>query len=197
MDSHDEKSKVEFKMEMEIKKDKDLLADGDEYAADADDDSAFVDTGTSTARSNTCSGNTSIISMTNQNYQYNCPSGYPITYINRSQDLNIILNSTPRLVITYFFATWCAPCNMCSKKFNKMAQDFSRHVTFLKIDTDNHQDLLRKYNVRAMPTFKLFRESRETGCVVGAHLNQVAGLIRDNLVCKLDLDKKKNKSFVF
>ena len=81
------------------------------------------------------------------------------------------------LVVLYFSAIWCPPCKMVSSKFSKLVKDFPQ-VAFGKIDIDEQEGLMRQHNVRTVPNFKVFRQGIEVGHVVGAHLNQVASLLR-------------------
>ena len=63
------------------------------------------------------------------------------------------LQSTGKLVVTDWFATWCGPCNNFKPTFQKMAEEY-KDVLFCKIDVDQQTGLAAKHEIRSMPTFK-------------------------------------------
>jgi len=66
-----------------------------------------------------------------------------------------------------FWAVWCGPCKIMAPIFEKAARD-TTGVKFYKVDVDEHQDIARKYNVHAMPTFLAFKGNEQIGKVMGA-----------------------------
>jgi len=79
----------------------------------------------------------------------------------------IKLMKEKRFVIVDFFATWCGPCKRISPAFEAIAAKLgpSRDdVTFLKIDVDK----VPEAEVRAMPTFRIFKDGRMFDEIVGA-----------------------------
>ncbi len=75
-------------------------------------------------------------------------------------------------VVIDFFATWCGPCKKIAPTFEKLAEAFPS-VVFLKVDVDESQELVDKYNVQAMPTFVFMKDGVILKTVEGADLAQM------------------------
>ena len=65
-----------------------------------------------------------------------------------------------RVTVLYFTAKWCAPCKRIGPEFERLTRMHS--VTGLKVDVDDaDQDLLKHFQVEAMPTFVFIRGKEE------------------------------------
>eukprot|EP01013_Petalomonas_cantuscygni_P009217 TRINITY_DN2201_c0_g1_i1.p1 TRINITY_DN2201_c0_g1~~TRINITY_DN2201_c0_g1_i1.p1 ORF type:complete len:107 (-),score=32.88 TRINITY_DN2201_c0_g1_i1:160-480(-) len=82
--------------------------------------------------------------------------------------------------IVDFTATWCGPCRMIAPMFEEMSKDpqFAA-VKFLKVDVDQLSDVAREYSVQAMPTFKFFKDGQEVETVVGANIDKIKQLLKN------------------
>mmetsp|Transcript_9873 Transcript_9873/g.29113 ORF Transcript_9873/g.29113 Transcript_9873/m.29113 type:complete len:147 (-) Transcript_9873:950-1390(-) len=81
-----------------------------------------------------------------------------------------------KTVVIDFTATWCGPCNMIAPAFEALATEF-KHVVFVKVDVDNNQETAQAEGIRAMPTFKAYRDSKEVGMVRGANEQALRDLV--------------------
>jgi len=69
---------------------------------------------------------------------------------------------TGKVVIVDAYALWCPPCKSAAPVFAKLSEEFSEASTvFAKFNTDEAKDLARQLNISAMPTFKIFKASKE------------------------------------
>ncbi|KAI0747126.1 thioredoxin-domain-containing protein [Daedaleopsis nitida] len=75
-----------------------------------------------------------------------------------------------------FFATWCGPCKVIAPVFEQLAAQYPAAV-FLKVDVDRLQQIAAKYNVTAMPTFYVIRESGPVDSVRGADSRGLAAMV--------------------
>lgn len=58
-----------------------------------------------------------------------------------------------QVVVMDFWASWCAPCRRFSPTFEAWAKKYSNeNVKFVKVNADEHKDLVKKYDVSALPT---------------------------------------------
>ncbi|XP_037348977.1 thioredoxin domain-containing protein 8 isoform X2 [Talpa occidentalis] len=65
-----------------------------------------------------------------------------------------------KLVVVEFSAKWCGPCKRISPLIHAMSQQY-QNVMFASIDVDDAQELAEMYNIRAIPTFLLFKETQK------------------------------------
>lgn len=66
-----------------------------------------------------------------------------------------IASTTPTLV--YFNAPWCAPCKIMKPIFEQVALELGNTINFLSIDVELKKKIARRYNVKSVPTFILFK----------------------------------------
>ncbi len=72
------------------------------------------------------------------------------------------------LVMVDFWATWCGPCKIVAPVVEELAKEYEGKVTFVKVNTDENQDLATRYNIRGIPTLMFFKEGNMADQVVGA-----------------------------
>ena len=64
------------------------------------------------------------------------------------------------------FAVWCGPCKVIAPKVVEFSKKYGK-ARFYKVDVDEVPDVAQELNIRAMPTFKLFKDGEEFKSVVG------------------------------
>ncbi|KAI1110673.1 thioredoxin-like protein [Nemania sp. NC0429] len=81
----------------------------------------------------------------------------------------ILASST--IVITDFYADWCAPCKMIAPTFESLSTKYSKpgKITFCKVNVDNHQSIAQSHGVSAMPTFLIFKSGSVIETIRGAN----------------------------
>eukprot|EP01147_Barroeca_monosierra_P000851 gene851-4123_t len=70
-------------------------------------------------------------------------------------------------VIIDFTASWCGPCRMIGPVFEKLAESHP-NVKCFKVDVDNNSDAAAKAQIRAMPTFKVYKNGEVVKELTGA-----------------------------
>lgn len=63
-------------------------------------------------------------------------------------------------VLVDFWAEWCGPCKMAAPHVERTAAEMAGRAIVLKVDTDQHQALAGRYNVRGIPNFAVFANGR-------------------------------------
>jgi len=89
----------------------------------------------------------------------------------------IFTEAGEKAVFIDFYATWCGPCKMIAPKIEQWAKEYPNVVT-LKVDVDEAEEVALKYDISAMPTFKMFKKGAEVEAVVGADPEKVQALFK-------------------
>lgn len=75
------------------------------------------------------------------------------------EQFNTIINgSTP--VLVDFFATWCGPCKMMGPILQQLKSELGESIRIIKIDVDKNPAIAQHYQVRSVPTLKIFQNGQ-------------------------------------
>ena len=95
------------------------------------------------------------------------------------------------IVLLDFWAGWCGPCKMFAPVF-EAASEKHADIVFGKIDTDEEQELARRFSVRTIPTLMVIRDGILLASQVGAvPAPAVEELIRK--VREIDMDEIRKR----
>jgi thioredoxin 1 len=81
-----------------------------------------------------------------------------------------VASETPTLVD--FWAEWCAPCRAISPILEEIATEYESKLRIVKLNADEHPDVVRKLGVMSIPTLILFANGEEKTRIVGARAKQ-------------------------
>src|SRR6266705_2463423 len=70
---------------------------------------------------------------------------------------------------TDFYADWCGPCNMIAPTIEALSDEYEGKVKFVKINVDNNQQLVMKYDIMSIPTGMLFENGIVKDSLIGAY----------------------------
>jgi thioredoxin 2 len=71
----------------------------------------------------------------------------------------LVSGSTLPVVID-FWAPWCGPCQMMAPEFAKAAAQAAGTALFIKVNTDEQQDIARQFRIQGIPAFALIKGGR-------------------------------------
>ena len=71
-------------------------------------------------------------------------------------------------VIVDFWAPWCGPCKAMAPAYAQVSERMGSLAQFIKVNTDEEQELGVQYNIRSIPTLAIFRAGREVARMSGA-----------------------------
>ena len=58
-----------------------------------------------------------------------------------------------------FTATWCGPCKMMAKEFDKLADKYDgKPIKYVKFDIDKDKEVARENGIRSLPTVKVYKD---------------------------------------
>jgi len=87
-----------------------------------------------------------------------------------------------RLIIADFWAPWCGPCRSMAPSFEEAARHFPLKVQFVKINTEEQQQLGGRFGIRSIPTVIAFRNNRIVDQFSGAlPTPQIIAFVKKNL----------------
>ena len=94
---------------------------------------------------------------------------------------DVIVNSDIPVIID-FWAPWCGPCKMMAPTFSKVALEYPLKTVFTKVNTQDEQDLARRFNIQSIPTLIVFKDGIEVQRVSGAlDANNLQQLVNSHL----------------
>jgi len=93
-------------------------------------------------------------------------TGQPVDLDEAAFDKHLLRSQIPLLVD--FWAPWCGPCRQMAPGYVQAAAQLEPHIRVAKVDTEAHQALGARFQIRSIPTLALFVNGRELARQAGA-----------------------------
>ena len=84
-----------------------------------------------------------------------------------SNNFEVEVNNTDKLVLVDFFATWCGPCKMLAPIISEISEEYSDKIKVCKVNVDENNELAMKYNIVSIPTLVFFKNGEIVKTSVG------------------------------
>ena len=78
-----------------------------------------------------------------------------------------VINSDIPVVVD-FYAPWCHPCKSIAPILQTLSEEYEGKVKFVKIDTDENNELASEYSIRSLPTIMFFSVEKLEKTLVGS-----------------------------
>lgn len=80
---------------------------------------------------------------------------------------HVVVNSEIPVIVD-FWAPWCGPCKMMAPIFSDVAKKYPLKALFVKVNTEAHQSMSARFNIRSIPTLVVYKNGFEKKRVSGA-----------------------------
>ncbi|MCB9282869.1 MAG: thioredoxin [Lewinellaceae bacterium] len=71
-------------------------------------------------------------------------------------------------VVVDFWAPWCGPCRILGPTIEQLAEEQEGRWELVKVNTEDHPEIARQYQVMSIPNVKMFRNGKPAAEFVGA-----------------------------
>jgi len=78
------------------------------------------------------------------------------------------LQKSDQPLVVDFWAPWCGPCQGFAPTFAQAASNFEPRARFIKINTENEQQVANQFGIRSIPTLAVFQSGKELTRLAGA-----------------------------
>ena len=105
---------------------------------------------------------TKILAATNEPTEMSKPRKV-IVELEKSNQLQQLIDAAPGSIIVDFYADWCPPCRRQSAILHEMESDLrQQNVTVIKVNVDKHRELASQLQVSSLPTLMVVKDGKLT-----------------------------------
>ena len=95
-------------------------------------------------------------------------SFFSMAYEVKDFDEQVIERSREVPVVVDFWAEWCGPCLMFAPVIEKAASEAKGAWELVKVNTEEHPDLSARFQIRSLPTVRIFKDGEVVSEQLGA-----------------------------
>ena len=99
----------------------------------------------------------------------------------KGNNFNEFIEKYP-LSIVDFWAPWCAPCRAMAPRLRRLSKIYKGKVAIGKLDTQNNQDIAKKYKIMGIPHLIFFKFGKKVTSITGVRsVGYIKNVIEDLL----------------
>lgn len=84
-------------------------------------------------------------------------------------------------VLVDFYAEWCGPCKKMKPLLAELEKEQAGKTRILRIDADQHPELMKELGISGLPTLKMYRDQKEVWKGEGFHsLEQLRRIVSEH-----------------
>jgi thioredoxin 1 len=83
-------------------------------------------------------------------------------------EFHSLISESDQPVVVDFWASWCVPCKQTKPILEDLAERHSDQVTFLPLNVDVSQEIVKHYKILGVPTLLIFQNGNLQSQVTGA-----------------------------
>lgn len=77
------------------------------------------------------------------------------------------------VVLVYFWASWCGPCQMMGPAIDELAEEIGDKAKIGKCGVEKNEKTAEKYDIMSIPTFKIFKNGKIVKEFAGAQNKEI------------------------
>ena len=77
-----------------------------------------------------------------------------------------------------FSAEWCNPCKIFAPIYSNFSNEY-KDINFYKVDIDECDDLLNKFNITSVPTFIFLKNGEKVNEIIGINEKLFLSIIQE------------------
>lgn len=81
-------------------------------------------------------------------------------------------------VVIDFYASWCSPCKKLTPEFSRLSNEYTT-ITFLKVDSDEAEELCKHFEVSALPTVIFIKNGDIISIIKGFSLDKMVSELKE------------------
>ena len=93
-----------------------------------------------------------------------------------------LLDTTNKLLIVDFYATWCGPCKKIAPLLEQRSEKLAdKNVKIIKVDVDEAKEIAELCKIESMPTIIFYKDQKRIEKIEGAYMDKIDNIIKSFL----------------
>lgn len=87
--------------------------------------------------------------------------------IHSAQDMDRLVAEGEGYVLLWLWAAWCRPCQVMAPAVQALEERFAGKIRVVRMEVDEQEELAEGFGLVGVPTFILYKDGEEKGCIIG------------------------------